>query len=288
MESLAKCAKTWDQVEIDSAFCLVKQEIERNGGAQDLGYFGHEARYRRTIGKILELVSPGATILDVGSHFLHQAEVLSYLGYRVLGMDVPEFADLQQIKNRALKFNIHNCVVDRFDRGDFLAGYEDQIDLVVFTEIQEHITFNPIQFWHRIWQLLKIGGKIYLTTPNSLTVWKIASACKKMLLLKGIGIGIEDILRAVTYGHHWKEYSAYELRLLFEMLSPDWSIEITPYDLTPLGSGSKWEDLKGLKPRVREIVRRTSSLMPRFKEQLEAVITLRQRSVWQTKSPDYF
>lgn len=268
--------------EIDRAFAKVKREVESEGWAHDIGYFGHEARYRRNINRILELTSPGATLLDIGSHFLHQAAVLSELGYHVLGMDVTEFSGVDLIRKRALKFKIQNHVVDRFDRGDFLCGYEDQIDLVVFSEIQEHITFNPAQFWQRIYQLLKISGKIYLTTPNSLTAWKMANGLKRLLSLQGYGIGVEEILDRVTYGHHWKEYSAHELRLLFRTLSSDFDVAITAYELRPF---EKWIDLKS---GLRDTVRRVSALFPPFREELEAVITLKERSVWRVDPPNYF
>lgn len=270
------------QLDIDRAFAKVKREIESEGGVQENNYFGHEARYRRNINRILELTAPGTTLLDIGSHFLHQAAVLSELGYRVLGMDVAEFAGVERIKKRALNFKIQNHVVDRFDRGDFLHGYEDQVDLVVFSEIQEHITFNPIRFWQRIYHLLKIGGAIYLTTPNSLTAWKMASALKRLLSLRGYGITVEEILDNVTYGHHWKEYSAYELRLLFQTLSPDFDVSIAAYELR---SFERWI---GLKAGMRDMVRRASTLLPPFKEELEAVITLRGRSAWHVDPPDYF
>lgn len=274
--------KKTSQLDIDRAFAKVKREIESEGGTQESGYFGHEARYRRNINRILALTAPGATLLDIGSHLLHQAAVLSELGYRVIGMDVAEFAGVDLIKKRALNFKIQNHVVDRFDCGDFLNGYEDQIDLVLFSEIQEHITFNPIRFWQRIYHLLKIGGEIYLTTPNSLTVWKMANAIKRLLLLRGYGITVEEILDRVTYGHHWKEYSAYELRYLFLALSPDFDVSITAYELRPF---EKWIDLKA---GMRDMVRRASALFPPFREELEAVITLRGRSAWHMKPPEYF
>lgn len=270
------------QLDIDRAFAKVKREIEREGGSQEIIYFGHEPRYRRNIKRIVELTFPGATLLDIGSHYLHQAAILSEVGYHVLGMDVAEFAGVERIKKRAQLFNIQNTIVDRFDRGDFLNGYEDQIDLVVFSEIQEHITFNPIRFWRRIYHLLKIGGKIFLTTPNSLTAWKMASTVKRLLLLRGSGITVEGILGTVTYGHHWKEYSAYELRRLFQVLSPDFDVSITAYELRPF---EKWT---GLKAGLRDIVRRTSAIFPLFQEELEAVITLRGRSAWHADPPDYF
>lgn len=270
------------QLDIDRAFSKVKHEIECAGSSQEAGYYGHEARYRRNIARILELVPPGAVILDVGSHFLHQAAVLSELGYQVIGMDVPEFSDVDRTKSRAVKFKIQNCVVARFDHGTFLDGYESGIDLVLFSEIQEHITFNPIPFWRRIHQLLKIGGKIYLTTPNSLTLWKVASGLKKLLSLKGYGIGVEEILDRVTFGHHWKEYSAYELRQLFRALSPDFDVAITSYELR---ESEKWVDLKAA---LRDMTRRASSRFAPFREELEAVITLRSRSVWRIEAPEYF
>ena len=270
------------QLDVDKAFAKVRREIATEGGVQEIGYFGHEARYKRNINRILDLTTPGAILLDIGSHFLHQAAVLSELGYRVIGMDVAEFASVELIKQRARNFDIQNHAVDRLDRGDFLKGYENQIDLVVFSEIQEHITFNPIRFWQQIYHLLKIGGVIYLTTPNSLTVWKMANALKRLLTLRGYGITVEEIVDRVTYGHHWKEYSAYELRRLFRALSPDFDVTISPYELR------SFEKLIGLKAGVRNLVRRASSSLPLFREELEAVITLTGRSAWHVEPPDYF
>lgn len=270
------------KLDIERAFTKVKRMIECEGGVQEKNYFVHEARYRRNINRIVELTAPGATLLDVGSHFLHQDIVLAELGYHVIGMDVAEFAGDDKIKKRAQDFKIQNHVVERFDQGGFLNGYEDHIDLVVFTEIQEHITFNPIRFWQRIYHLQKIGGKIYLTTPNSLTILKMINVLKRLFLSEGYGIKVKEILDTVTYGHHWKEYSAYELRLLFETLSPDFDVAITSYQLRRV------ETLTGPKARIRSTVRRISALFPRFREELEAVITLRERSGWHKDSPAYF
>jgi len=67
-------------------------------------------------------------------------------------------------------------------------------------------------------------------------------ALKRLLSLQGYGIRVGEILDTVTFGHHWKEYSAYELRLLFETLSPDFDVSITAYEVRPF---DEWGDLKG-------------------------------------------
>jgi 2-polyprenyl-6-hydroxyphenyl methylase/3-demethylubiquinone-9 3-methyltransferase len=82
----------------------------------------------------------------------------------------------------------------------------EDFDVVVFTEILEHITFTPVLFWRRIYKLLKVGGSIYLTTPNALTPWKMLHVVKRLVTQNGVGITTPEIFHTVTFGHHWKEF----------------------------------------------------------------------------------
>jgi SAM-dependent methyltransferase len=84
-------------------------------------------------------------------------------------------------------------------------------DLVVFCEIIEHLTVDPVHSLVQINRLLKKGGHMIITTPNALRYENVA----KLILGKNIhdhysGYG--------AYGRHNREYTPEELRLLVEAL----------------------------------------------------------------------
>jgi len=103
------------------------------------------------------------------------------------------------------------------------ATPENTFDLVLFTEIVEHITFNPVNMWKEIYRVMKPGGRIVITTPNYYAwrgrLWNF----KRFLTRFGGGIEISEILNLRTYAHHWKEYSLRELIYYFCLLSPDFN-----------------------------------------------------------------
>jgi 2-polyprenyl-6-hydroxyphenyl methylase/3-demethylubiquinone-9 3-methyltransferase len=101
---------------------------------------------------------------------------------------------------------------------------ENSIDVVNFADIIEHITFNPINMWKGIYRILKPGGHIYVTTPNSMNFDRLYLKLKTLINECGYGINTPEIFSEGTYGHHWKEFSIPELNRYFTMLSPDFHI----------------------------------------------------------------
>ena len=94
---------------IDAACAAVRELVERTGNPHDRAYYNlHEERFRKTAGRIAELVPAGAAILDVGSHYLHQSAVLKQLGYAVSAMDVPAHTTLPFVAGRARSLGIEN------------------------------------------------------------------------------------------------------------------------------------------------------------------------------------
>lgn len=215
----------------DSWITKLRDVVQKDGSPREISYLGHSARYRRTVRRICELAKPGSSILDIGSHYLHLAYLLQGFGYNVTGIDVPDFANSDILKKRADVLGIKNAVCDSIDRGQFLDGLDSSFDVVLFLEILEHITFNPVCFWRRVYELLKPGGSIYLTTPNGTRPWAVMSTIKEALLLRGIGTSVDEIISTVTYGHHWKEYSGREIQKLFALLSPDFAVEVRYYNI---------------------------------------------------------
>jgi SAM-dependent methyltransferase len=164
------------------------------------------------------------------------------------------------------------CVTDGdLGRGDFLRDERDEYDAVVFCEILEHVTFNPVRFWRRVYDLLRPGGCVYLTTPNSLRLTNVLKTLARLLVRRGVGIPVNEILGYVTYGHHWKEYSAAELREYFAILSPDFVTEIRYADFF-VGERS-----------VGRLVARAAGVVPGLRPHIEAVVRLPTKTEWRAE-----
>ena len=205
---------------IDGLGMLVSSQL---GG--DETYFRNQLpRYARTLHRIQALRPAPCRVLDIGSHYLHQSVLLSRLGYQVSGIDISLFAEADFVQARARMCGIDNRAVNSLEAGEFLSDQKGTFELIVFTEILEHITFNPVRFWARVYELLAPNGVVYLSTPNALRPAAWARAMGGLLRARGIGISVDDILGNVTYGHHWKEYSVAEISRYFAKLSPDFAV----------------------------------------------------------------
>lgn len=268
---------------IDAACAAVRELVERTANPHDLAYFNlHEERFRKTARRISELVPPGASILDVGSHYLHQAAVLNQLGYSVSGMDVPDHVNLPFVAGRARSLGIpnHEVAGEQFSSGSFLGAGTDAFACVVFCEILEHITFNPVPFWRRIHELLRVNGIIYLTTPNAVKLLSVLGAVWNAITLRKIGLSVGQIFHHVTFGHHWKEYSAPELVEYFRMLSPDFEVKVRRIHYGPPPA-----EVRRRLGAPRTVLLRVGNASRLFADNLEAVVTLTRKTPWTTPAP---
>lgn len=246
----------------------------QHGGDQT--YFRNQLpRYKRTLARIQELRPAPCRVLDIGSHYLHQSVLLSELGYEVAGIDIELFTSADFVQERARTFSISNLTVNALETGDFLNGQEGRFDLIVFTEILEHITFNPIRFWGRVYELLSPGGMVYLSTPNALRPAAWLRELGGLLSFRGVGLSLPEVMGNVTYGHHWKEYSAGEIRRYFAMLSSDFSVETHWYSSDLSGtSGSK------------TLLKKLLAIVPCFRSDIEAVIRRSGHAGFTARAPE--
>ncbi|WP_165222140.1 class I SAM-dependent methyltransferase [Affinirhizobium pseudoryzae] len=100
----------------------------------------------------------------------------------------------------------------RIELGDSIADIADNsVDLVLFCEIIEHISFNPIPFGKQIYRVLLSGGRIIVTTPNSMYHGSLSERLTRLWSGSGYGPRVEEIIKQGTYGHHRKEFSVSEL-----------------------------------------------------------------------------
>lgn len=246
---------------VDAAFQMLSDWIELQHGGDETYFRNQLPRYTRTMRRLRELRPPPCRVLDIGSHYLHQSVLLSELGYEVTGIDIALFSKASFVTERASKFGIRNMEVNGLEAGDFLQEQEGKFDLIVFTEILEHITFNPIRLWSRVYELLAPAGFVYLSTPNALRPAAWARQMRDLLAFRGIGTSLDDIMGNVTYGHHWKEYSSRELHRYFAMLSSDFSVTTDWYS----------SDL-GRDPSLTSRVKALLAFVPCFRSDIEAVI----------------
>lgn len=213
--------KKFDKDILKKILDLVEVETIEN---EDMAYWlHHRIRYQNTVQSILKEFEgrdlAKIRILDIGSHYLHLPIILRKYGFALYGFDINTFTEKKLIKRRAKEEYIDNRTINsKLEDGKFPFIEDEKFDLILFTETLEHLSFHPHKMWKGIFKLLKKNGKLYITTPNSLSLRRIVYQIFRILNFEGYGPKIEDLLHKPSYALHWKEYSPKEIRKYFEIL----------------------------------------------------------------------
>lgn len=163
-------------------------------------------------------------ILDIASGWLHNSVLYAMEGFDVTCCDLNGRAfDRSSVRSMARDFKIKLISYETLENPVELDVVgENTVDILMFTEVIEHITFNPVIMWKIFYKLLKNRSKIIITTPNYyFRKGSFAKDVAKILQLRSSGIDIDTILELKTYAHHWKEFSARDIDYYFRKLSPD-------------------------------------------------------------------
>ena len=84
-------------------------------------------------------------------------------------------------------------------------------DVVIFSELVEHLATNPVWALAEMHRVLKSGGHLIITTPNALSIDRLES------VVTGARPMVDRYNPAFGYGaRHNREYTAPELRILLE------------------------------------------------------------------------
>ena len=116
----------------------------------------------------LESIEKGLTILDVGAGTAQHKKHCSHLNYK--SHDFAKYNSDGDGKGLQ-KSNLEYVDLDYVSDITNLDINDESIDVILCTEVLEHIP-DPISAINEMKRVLKIGGKIILTTPfNSVTHW---------------------------------------------------------------------------------------------------------------------
>lgn len=130
------------------------------GEVTNRGYaYAYDNRRRHTLRLLMEVLQPGARILDVAAAQGNFSLALAEMGYEVTWNDLrTDLADYVRLKRDRGVIN--------FASGDlFDLDFPRLFDAVLITEIIEHVA-HPDAFLVKVTQLVRPGGYIVLSTPN--------------------------------------------------------------------------------------------------------------------------
>jgi SAM-dependent methyltransferase len=194
----------------------------------------HALRFERTFAHAHRAGSKPGVLLDIGAHWLQQASLWCAHGWRVIAADLPTTLTDPTLIGHADRLGIERLIYRDLSAPDAFAALRDSsIDCVLFCEILEHLSFNPVALWREIYRVLKPGGRIVLTTPNYYALNARAWSLGRFWRGDGGGLTVAEILTLHTYAHHWKEYSRRELVGYFCALSRDFHVHVEPFDCWP-------------------------------------------------------
>jgi 2-polyprenyl-6-hydroxyphenyl methylase/3-demethylubiquinone-9 3-methyltransferase len=195
-------------------------------------------------------------------------------------MDVGFFWELDFVKERGTSHGLLEIIENDLETFESHKVISDKYDVVLFAEILEHITFNPVLFWKRVYSIIKSTGIIYISTPNSLNLYNIARTLARIITFRGIGLPIGSIFANVTYGHHWKEYSAREIKQYFHKLSDDFKVNTSFYCY-------REANFDGISSAVFSLFSALGNALYFTSEEIEALIIVEKRGNWKVESPEY-
>jgi 2-polyprenyl-3-methyl-5-hydroxy-6-metoxy-1,4-benzoquinol methylase len=136
-------------------------------------------------------------ILDVGCGFGHFVLLLQQRSNFVVGID----SNVEIVKFGKKKLSIKNILVSD---GTSLPFKENSFEWVIANQVLEHIT-EPAKFLQEIQKILKLHGRLFLTTPNRFVY--IRPRTPRIIILGLLGLYKIDPT-------HVKEYTSWGLKKL--------------------------------------------------------------------------
>lgn len=188
----------------------VYSEIEEN---EQEYFLRSQLRYEYILRHLVDLTMIGPTpfLLDVGSHWMHLTMAASLSGFNCYGFDLSFYTCEDMLLKRAVKYGIKLGCVDLAEHQIPLSS--QSFDIILFSEVLEHLPYSPIPILAEFRRILKPGGVLLLTTPN------VFSSGNRLRMLTGLGniyTELDHFLAGPSFSIHWREYTMSEVKRLIE------------------------------------------------------------------------
>lgn len=232
---------------LNTVFDETRQFLERE--VQDdpklLNYIRvHSQRHRVTLRTLEQLGALQGKVLDLGAAPFFLSECMARMGVDVVAADInPERWPFRtRLSCRIVPLD---CDGKPFNLAD------SQFDVVVMTEVFEHLRANLISTAAEIMRVLRPGGMLYLTTPNLLSLRKLTKVFRTGYV-SNLYTEHSSIDR-LGYAGHTREYTPREIEMFFEAcgFAP---VEVWTQNVYRKPSSAIWRFLTIGLPRMRETI----------------------------------
>lgn len=215
---------------MDNQINTILNEVEKNiKNEQEQQYFWtHSERYRFILKKIVETRSFASLLpeiaLDIGCYPYHLGQALEDLGFTVYGIS----GEHEPIKDNP-RIKTVNIETEKFPFAD------GQFDLVLWTEVLEHLLRTPKIPLREIKRVLKKDGVCIITTPNVLrSINRFSLLFGKTIYPSAISFYDEKVGDASFNFRHNREYKMKELEELlvesgFKIKDKEYFVSYTPF-----------------------------------------------------------
>jgi len=82
----------------------------------------------------------------------------------VYGIDFVKYISDDLVNKYNINYQLKNIELEEFN-------YDTKFEIVLFTEVFEHLNFNPIKTMQKINSILSDNGKVFFSTPDSASKW---------------------------------------------------------------------------------------------------------------------
>lgn len=188
----------------------VRDELIRRfseGSAASKYIATHWHRYRYDLRRIIPMLPDDGSVLDLGAYPFCVPETLSRLGYKVVGAGL-------ELEHGPLGLSFETIGVN-CDRA-MLPFEDNRFDAVIFSEIFEHLYVDPLRAIEEIHRILKPGGFVYLTTPNAISLRRMARLAMRGTLADDAYSILTEIHAGGMIGH-FREYTPREISRILSM-----------------------------------------------------------------------
>lgn len=182
-------------------------------------------RFQITLGMLRDICTPGMRLIDVGSYGSLVPALKQILGLTDIFITTPR-QDNRPASEETFLANASNggefrFRTDRFDLEEPFPYSDETFDVVIFTEVLEHLPVDPMHALSEINRITKTGGWILLSTPNC------SSAKSVIKILRGGNPNCYPIYtKQPTHDRHNREYTPWEVRQLLAASG----YEVTTFD----------------------------------------------------------